>query len=166
MLRSLVLLAAAPFAAAALPARASAQRPAPAAIGATVRVLAPPGDSVREGRLVALDTARLVVSIPFYGYGGDIVDTIPMSAVRQLEVRRGPSRARQAFSYGALGGLALGALAGGAGYYATQDEGDFSGIGILMAVPGFVVGTIAGAVVGANSAGRWVRVPLPGAGAP
>ena len=166
MFRPLVLLAAVPLVAAAAAVPARAQRPAPVAIGATVRVLAPPGDSVREGRLVALDAERLVVLVPFYGYGGDIADTIPVSAVRRLEMRHGPSRARQAFAYGALGGLALGAVAGVTGYYATRGEGSLSGIGAVLAWPGFVVGGIVGAVIGANSGGKWVQVPLPGGDVP
>jgi hypothetical protein len=127
-----------------------------------VRVIAPPPDRWREGRLVALDSGRLVLSGADFGPGGTVPYAIPFSAVRRLEVRRPPSHRRaRAVGFGLLGGM-VGALAGAVLGHARDDLATF----IYGSSGGGLVGIVVGGVVGANSGDRWKPAALPAPGAP
>lgn len=149
--------------ASALPAGLPAQGPAPVAVGATVRVLTPPPEGWRQGRLVTMDSATLVVV-----QADETPSTIPRTLVQRVEVRRRPNRVGRALGFGLLGGI-VGAVAGGViGYQSTKCGGcEDPGIGVLLGIPlGGVVGLVGGAVTGASTGARWAPASLPGAPGP
>lgn len=151
-------------AAGALPSGLAAQAPRPVALGAEVRVVAPPVPGWREGRLVAFDSTRLVLGDARRERAGSPNDTILRGAVQRFELYRRPDRVTRAVGYGALGALTSAVVVGFIGYHTTRCTAcEDDGIGVLLAPPAFLVGGLVGAVVGATSKGRWVPVPLPDA---
>ena len=128
------------------------------AVGAKVRVDAPPGHAWTQGTLIAADSARVIVHAP----GRVDRDTIEVAAMRAVDVSRGRTRAHRA-----VGGAIVGALGGGvvglvAGRIAARgkDPGDEGGlVTALGAISGVAAGTVVGAVVGAATAKeRWERI--------
>jgi hypothetical protein len=142
---------------------APAQVPRQLVPGARVRISeSHSGAATTEtGTLVAIRADTLVLQ-PEHR-----VDTlrIPVGSVRTLEVSRGrKSRVGAGIGYGALVGVATGALVPLAvcgGDCGASSVGNFTG---LLVVGGAVLGAVAGSVVGgvigaAHSGERWEQVP-------
>jgi hypothetical protein len=167
-------LAAGALAGGALPARLAAQGPT-VTVGATVRVLSPvpgasgdaPGpEAWHQGRVLNVDASGLSLRT---GGRDQPPYTIPRDLVRRVEVRaHAPGRAGRGLGFGALGGLVGAVIGGFIGSAATQCTAcDSPGMGALLGVPlGGLVGVVGGAVVGANTGGRWVPAALPAPAAP
>jgi hypothetical protein len=155
--------------AAALPAQAP---------GDLVRVRGEPTAPWRTGRLVARTDSALVLRVD-REYVRDTAaggatrgrwmpagnDTIPLAAVRQLEVRRHAANRGRRAALGAVGGVAVGALLGAAlGSQAEGGESDMAGLAtVVFAGVGGLTGLVVGTVAGATSAKptRWESVVLP-----
>ena len=163
----------------ALPALLAATALPAQAPGDVVRVRREPAAPWRTGRLVARTDSALVLRIA-RDYVRDTTaggvaparirwipardDTIPLAAVRQLEVRRHEAnRGRRA----AKGGLAMGvvgALLGAALGSQAEEEPDMAGLAtVVWAAVGGLTGLVVGTISGAASAKptRWEAVVLP-----
>lgn len=129
-------------------------------------------EKVSVGRLTSLDTAAIILHQKPLTAAGVLTNaastTIPMASVQKLEVSRG----RGARSGRTIGGAAIGLLsgalvAGTVGAMATQCtncDGD-SGIGVLMAVPGGILGLFIGGAIGfSHPADHWQSVSIPRSG--
>ena len=148
--------------------------------GDLVRLRGEPAAPWRTGRLVARTDSALVLRID-----GEYVrdttagaaargrwmpardDTIPLAAVRQLEVRRHKAnrggRAVLGGLVGGIGGGLVGVLLSNAGVGQNPYRGDFNPGPVIIPGIGATFGLLVGAVVGANSAKptRWEPVVLP-----
>jgi hypothetical protein len=145
-----------------------AQSGSVATIGDRMRVTTTAAELTRIGNLKSLDAESVVLSHKRERQGGTMFDrppsTIPISSVLKLEVSRGRTGIGQRVFLGALLGLAGGGvLAGVLGSKATQDCGcDDPGGGVLLAVPGALVGAIFGGLIGASrSPTQWESIPIP-----
>ena len=145
-------------AAGAVPVGLAAQPAGPVAVGAAVRVMAPPPNAWREGRVAALGDGVLILDRRLRGGVGG-ADTIPLAAVRRLEVRRG----RRPVALGVIG-CVLGAYLGGALAVAAAPPDENTMLPALTMPASAVAGYVLGVRIG--NARRWkpVAVPAPAGG--
>ena len=145
------------------PERGAGQSPPPPQIGATVRVMAPPPDEWRQGRLDAIDGERIVVSRGSRSSMRYRVDTIPLRSVARLEVRRSRVRAHRVIAGGALGAVVGGLLGGALGSSRDGGSSGYVGDGMGRAVGllgGALLGAVGGALVGASTGGEWTPAAI------
>jgi hypothetical protein len=140
---------------------AAAQRDDATLVGATVRaVYCPEPSSVRagntrewkEGTLVSLDTARLVLQ-------GWELHALPIGRTLSIERRTRESHRFIGVLIGAPLGFALGAILGRPTESERRAADGFAGLGVAI---GELLGTLVGIGVGSAVAGPgWEQVPLP-----
>ena len=141
-----------------VPVGLAAQSAGPVAVGAAVRVMAPPPNAWREGRVAALGDGMLVLDRRQRG-GVGRADTIPLAAVRRLEVRRGP----RPVVLGLIGGI-LGAYLGGALAVAAAPADENTMLPALTMPAGAVAGYVLGVRIGTVRRWKPVAVPAPAGG--
>ena len=127
------------------------------ALGARVRVDAPPGHAWIEGTLIAADSGRVIV----HARGRAGRDTIDVAAMLAVDVSRGRGRAHRAIGGGILGALGGGLVGVVVGRIAARGTSvDAEGFGTLFrGMAGAALGTVVGTVVGAATAKeRWERI--------
>lgn len=127
--------------------------------GANVRVLAPSvADSLLRGRLVAIDSASLLLAPTSAGSLN-----VPMARVQRLEVfRPGPRKTLTGALVGTLLGLAAGYGIAHASLVDTNCDYICGAVEAGSAILGGTVGLVAGGIIGSRSRGegRWEAVPL------
>jgi hypothetical protein len=167
ILSTLALLGAYLAAAPALPAQST-----PAITpNARVRVWAPPRAAGHEGTIVSVDSGAAGILVWRRAARArnaqatiQLTDTIPLSAVRRLEVRQRRSSGARTFG-GALLGLIVGVPAGALLGIALQgdcSDSDCLGGPVYGGLIGGATGIIAGAAIGSRPVASWdpVRVPV------
>jgi hypothetical protein len=136
-------------------------------IGGRIRVTTG-ADSLQIGNLKSLDVEA--VTLFHKGARNSSVlprspSAIPMSSVSRLEMSRGRSGSGERILAGTLlGFLGGGAIAALIGSSSTQNcSCDDPGGGILLAVPGALIGGLIGGMIGwSRSPERWESIDIPG----
>ena len=145
--------------------------------GDVVRVRGESTAPWRTGRLVARADSTLVLRVDREyvrdttagGAGGRWMpagnDTIPLAAVRQLEVRRHEANRGRRAALGGIGGGVLGALLGGLLGSQAGGDAEVNFLPVIGAGVGGLAGLVFGGLAGARSATptAWESVPLPAA---
>jgi hypothetical protein len=125
-------------------------------VGARVRVHAQTLQSWRIGRVVEVDTSRLVLT----SWGGENREEFPLRFVQKLEVSQGRTGAQERTVVGALVGALLGGAIGGMIGNSRAEGLDFDP-GLQGALIGALLGGALGAYAGSSSTPEaWVEVPL------
>jgi hypothetical protein len=143
---------------------ALAQRVVAPAIGARVRIKAPPPNEWREGNLSLVDSTQIILRHPRADGSGDL-ETIPRSAVQAFEISDGRPGSGERFVFGFLIGGLGGLLVGGyLGYAATDNcTCEDPGFGVFPGgLLGLLLGSIStGVVLAGRTPERWRAVPVP-----
>ena len=133
---------------------------------AFVRVMVQPNPRWQQGRVLSIDSTRFIMEL---AEPGRPLLAVPLASLDSLERRYSVGAASRALPGAALGTLAGGLAFGVIGLLANMGNtsGDGGNFGFLLAIPGSMVGAVAGLIVGMGTAEkRWAPVGLRPPSAP